>query len=280
MKPLISVAELCTLQNSSELVVVDCRHQLADPTWGRKMYGAGHVPGAMFLHLDEDMSGPLYGNNGRHPLPDPYRLAAKLSAAGIHRDSRIVVYDDAAGVPAAARLWWLLGWLGHEQVQVLNGGYSAWTAAGVPVSTHMPATAMSCQFDVKLQAQWVAGVDEVLANLNTQKFLLVDARSAARYRGIGETLDPVGGHIPGAANRFFQHNLDAQGLFKSAEMLQQEWAEVLGGLAGGKNNPPMWFRRDCLPQPAGSGRRRIAGRATLCRFLERMVRGSGSPGCV
>lgn len=227
MNPLISIAELRALQQDLELVVIDCRHQLADPGWGRRMYGAGHIPNALFLHLDEDLSGPLQGNNGRHPLPDPHLLAAKLGAAGIQRNSRIVAYDDAAGVPGAARLWWLLGWLGHEKIQVLNGGYSAWLGADLPESTQTPA-ATPGQYQAKLQEQRMVSADEVLANLDKQEFLLIDARSAERYRGIGETLDPVGGHIPGAANRYFQHNLDTQGLFKSAETLRQEWAEVLG----------------------------------------------------
>jgi len=225
MNPLISVAELAAISDTN-LVIVDCRHQLSDTAWGRNAYAAGHIPGAAFLHLDDDLSGPMTGKNGRHPLPDPQRLAQKLGSLGIHNGSHVVAYDDPAGVPGAARLWWLLGWLGHPKVQVLEGGFAAWVAAGQAVSTAAPQT-RPATFVANVQAERVVSADQVLANLQTKEFLLVDARGAERFRGIGETLDPVGGHIPGAANRFFQLNLE-NGLFKNAETLRNEWAVILG----------------------------------------------------
>lgn len=228
MKPLISVTELASLIDDPDLVIVDCRHQLADTKWGWVAYGDGHLPGAAFLHLDEDLSGPKTGSNGRHPLPDPRVLAQKLGEIGIHNGSRIVAYDDpGVSVPGAARLWWLLGWLGHDSVQVLDGGYAAWVAAGQEISRDS-AACIPARFHVNLQSKLVASTEQVCANLDDKEFLLVDARSAERFCGIGETLDPVAGHIPHAANRFFQHNLN-NNLFKPAEILRDEWANVLGG---------------------------------------------------
>lgn len=226
MKPLISVTELAGLIDEPDLVIVDCRHQLADTKWGRAAYGVGHLPDAVFLHLDDDLSGRMTGNNGRHPLPDPQALARKLEQIGIHNGTRVIAYDDPAqSVPGAARLWWLLGWLGHASVQVLDGGYSAWVAAGLPIKTDVPPS-LPAKFHVNLQADRVVSAEQVLGNLKTQEFLLVDARSPERFRGIGETLDPVGGHIPQATNRFFQHNLD-KGLFKPAALLRNDWASIL-----------------------------------------------------
>lgn len=225
MKPLISVAELSALSDSN-LVLVDCRHQLADTAWGRESYRAGHIPGAAFLHLDDDLSGPKTGRNGRHPLPDAQTLADTLGRLGIHRGSHVVAYDDpAVSSPGAARLWWLLGWLGFDNVQVLDGGFPAWVAAGLPVSTDVPKTKPAV-FHAHVRAERVVSTSQIVANLDKQEFVVVDARSAERFRGIGETLDPVGGHIPQAANYFYQLNLD-NGLFKPAETLRNEWAVVL-----------------------------------------------------
>ncbi|MBE9608586.1 sulfurtransferase [Chitinilyticum piscinae] len=229
MYPLSSVSELQTRLGAPELVIVDCRHELANPAAGRAAYLSGHIPGAIFLHLDEDLSGPMNGRNGRHPLPDVRTLVQKLAAAGIGRDSHVVAYD-AAGGPFAARLWWLLRWLGLGDVQVLDGGWPAWLAAGAPVSTALPPAQ---QTDLRAEADWsrVVTADEVEANLAVPQFTLVDARSPERFVGIGETLDPVGGHIPGARNRFFMHNLQADGRFKPGAELLAEWLGVLGECA-------------------------------------------------
>jgi len=227
MNPLISAVELADIFHDPDLVVVDCRHQLADPSWGRRAYQTAHLPGATFLHLDEDLSGPLSGKNGRHPLPDPEVLAQKLGDLGIHNGSRVVAYDDpAASVPGAARLWWLLEWMGHAKIQVLDGGYSGWVAHGHSVDASESVRGAST-FAVDLQPHLIADAEEIYENICNPQFLLVDARSAERFKGIGETLDPVGGHIPQAANRFFQHNLN-NGLFKPAETLRNEWTTILG----------------------------------------------------
>lgn len=206
--------------------VIDCRHDLTDPDFGRRAYAAGHIPGAGFLHLDEDLSSPCKGSNGRHPLPDPQRLAERLGAVGIAKDTQVVAYDDAGGM-FASRLWWLLRWLGHERVAVLDGGLQAWGSTCGALET-AAATPAPRPF-VPEQRNGRVDVAYVLAHLGAPDLLLVDARSPDRFRGENETLDPVGGHIPGARNRFFRDNLGPTGCFKSADELRAEFAALLGG---------------------------------------------------
>ncbi len=228
MSPLITVAELATRMTDPDLVIVDCRHDLANPQAGREAYALDHIPGAVFLSLDEDLSGPKTGSNGRHPLPDPGWLSARLGAAGIGNDSHVVAYDGSGGM-YAARLWWMLGWLGHDNVQVLDGGYPAWQGARQRVSANVrPVESKS--FTPHLRPERRVTAAQVEADLRESSFQVVDARSPERFRGEGETLDPVGGHIPGAINRFFQHNLAPGGRFKEAHQLQQEWQGVLGAI--------------------------------------------------
>ena len=206
--------------------VVDVRHQLADPAQGERAYAEGHIPGAFFLHCDRDLSGPPSGSNGRHPLPDPLRLAARLGEIGIGPQTQVVVYDDAQGM-IAGRLWWLLRWLGHDRVALLDGGLQAWQDAGGILTDILP----TAQAEVFVPGAGIAPVDAdyVLERLETPQMHLVDARSPDRFRGENETLDPVGGHIPGAVNRFFRDNLQADGRFKPAAQLRAEWLAVLAG---------------------------------------------------
>lgn len=232
MSPLITVAELATALNAladaeSPLLIVDCRHDLAQPESGRAAWQNGHIPGAIFLHLDEDLSGPRNGSNGRHPLPAPLWLAARLGHQGISNNTRVVAYDASGGI-YAARLWWLLGWLGHDRVQVLDGGFQAWEKAGLPVNAAVPAYP-SHVFVTHVRSQRVVDASAVQNNLRESSFQLVDARSPQRFAGEGETIDPVGGHIPGALNRFFADNL-VDGHFKPAEQLQDEWRDILGAI--------------------------------------------------
>ncbi|WP_199103027.1 sulfurtransferase [Aquitalea sp. ASV11] len=223
---LISPAQLQTL-DPEHTVILDCRFQLTDPEYGSHAYEAGHIPGALYLNLDYHLSGVKTGSNGRHPLPDGQRLAVDLGAAGITADVQVVCYDDAGGM-YAARAWMLLRWLGHAAVAVLDGGIQAWQQAGATLETdkkrHMPR-----RFPVKASLIETVDADQVLANLEEQDFVVVDARSPERFRGEGETMDPVGGHIPGARNRFFQHNLDGNGRFKDPATLRSEWEAVLAG---------------------------------------------------
>ena len=213
--------------NDPDWRIVDCRHQLADPVYGEKVYAEGHLPGAFFMHLDRDLSSPMNGVNGRHPLPDPHLLAKKLGAAGISRATQVVVYDDAGGM-VAGRLWWLLRWLGHERVALLDGGVNQWVQEGRPLSVEAPKSAPAV-FEIT-QRDWVVTSDAVLANIDTKAFCVVDARAADRFRGENETLDPVGGHIPGARNRFFRDNLDSAGLYRPAAELRGEFLALLAGI--------------------------------------------------
>lgn len=210
-----------------DAVVFDVRHQLTDAEWGRNAYAAGHVPGAVHLHLDADLSSPTTGRNGRHPLPDAAAFAARMGALGVSANTQVVVYDQNNGT-MAARLWWMLRhWLGHDAVAVLDGGWDAWVAAGLPQSTEVPQRA-AARFDARVRAGALVDAATVLANIGTSGFTVVDARAPERYEGRVEPLDPVGGHIPGALNRPCGQNCDAQGRFKSAEQLRGEWSGVLG----------------------------------------------------
>ena len=208
-------------------IVFDCRHDLADTEAGRRAYAQSHIPGARFAHLDNDLSGPKTGTNGRHPLPDPEKFCARLAALGMHNVKHAVAYDASGGY-YAARLWWMLRWVGHDLAAVLYGGWEAWLKAGLTVANQPPAivpgtftgVARDCAIDTRF----------ILAELGNPRMRLIDARSPDRFRGENETLDPVGGHIPGALNRFFKHNLAADGCFKPANELQGEFLELLGAL--------------------------------------------------
>jgi len=224
-RTLIDVATLQANLDSPAWCVFDVRHQLADVGYGRRAYAEGHLPGAVFLHCDDDLSGPKRGGNGRHPLPDPHTFAQKLAQCGVSANSQVVVYDDSQGM-IAGRLWWMLRWLGHEAVAVLDGGIQAWQVAGGSLTAEVPMPNPG-DFCARKCGGTVDAVD-VLKNLGSAELCLVDARSPDRFRGENETLDPVGGHIPGARNRFFRDNLRADGSFKPAELLREEWRAFLG----------------------------------------------------
>src|SRR4030088_955993 len=206
-------------------VVFDCRHDLTDPARGRAEYTASHIPGARFLHLDEDLSAPKTGTNGRHPLPDSQVLMKKLGRAGVDSRKQVVAYDAQGGM-VAARLWWLLRWLGHLPVAVLDGGWNQWIAEERPYTAEIPQP-QPTRLSGKATPNWV-GADFVRAHLYDPSLVLVDARATDRFRGQNETLDPVGGRIPGARSRYFRDNLDASGRFKSPEALAREFGAVLG----------------------------------------------------
>ena len=224
-----------------EQTIVDCRFLLGKPQAGRESYEKEHIPGAVYLDLELDLSAPAGEHGGRHPLPDPEILAAGLAKLGIGNDSRIVAYDDESGMNAA-RLWWLLRYLGHEQVFILEGGFSAWKAEKFPVTDHQPVRVPST-FVANVQPQMLVGVEEVQAvsektvSAGTHGGIdvtvsdaaptlpvLIDSRANDRYHGQNETLDPVGGHIPGAINYFWKDTQNADGSFKSAEELAEHFA--------------------------------------------------------
>ncbi len=229
---LIDAPSLLTLlahPGSEDVLVLDARFNLMQPEAGEAAWRAGHIPGARHAHLDRDLSGPKTGGNGRHPLPSPEALADTLSRWGLTPATRVVAYDDAGGM-FAARAWWLLRWVGHVRVQVLDGGWAAWLAAGGAVSTDQPAERPHTRITLSPQPGWLLTAGEVLASLQGRApgVQLLDARAPDRFRGENETLDPVGGHIPGAANRFFQLNLE-NGRFKPAAQLLAEFEATVPG---------------------------------------------------
>jgi len=223
---LIGARELALHLGDADWRIFDCRHDLTDSGFGRAAYERGHLPGAQFLHLDEDLSAPMTGTNGRHPLPDPAEFAARLGRLGVDNDTQLIAYDDAAGM-YAARLWWMMRWLGHRRVAVLDGGLVAWCAAGQALTTEVPKVAPAA-YAFSLQPT-VVDAGFVHEHLENGVMTLVDARSPDRFRGENETLDPVGGHIPGATNRFFRDNLGANGCFKQASVLREEFGALLKG---------------------------------------------------
>ncbi len=222
---LISASDLAAHLKDANVIVCDCRHDLAHYELGRNAYAQAHIPGARFLHLDEDLSGPKTGINGRHPLPHPITFTLRLAALGIDNSKQVVAYDSSGGV-YASRLWWMLRWVGHTNAAVLDGGIDAWVKAGKPVTTELPVIKPTT-YNPNPSPQSAVSVNEVAANLDHKKLRILDARSPDRFRGENETLDPVAGHIPGALNRFFKSNLADDGCFKPAATLKTEFASVL-----------------------------------------------------
>ncbi|MDJ0657189.1 MAG: sulfurtransferase [Xanthomonadales bacterium] len=205
-----------------EKVLVDCRFRLTDPDWGRAAYHQQHAAGAVYAHLDHDLS-DLSAGPGRHPLPHPDRLQQTLRGLGIEPDSQVVVYDDASGA-IAARLWWLLRYAGHEQVAILDGGWPAWLEAGLPVESGAGSRSPG-RITVEPGAMpWVS--TRTVAE-RPPEMLLLDARSPERFRGESEPIDPVAGTVPGAANRPFEDNLD-QGKLLPLDQLRTQWGALLG----------------------------------------------------
>jgi len=203
------------LDAGNSVKFLDCRASLADPDLGRRAYLEGHITGAGYLSLDDDLAAAP-GRGGRHPLPDPEALAAKLRALGISDTDQVVVYDDAGGA-FAARAWWCLRWLGHEAVAVLDGGLPAWP---VPLTVQTPTPAPG-NFSIRPTLTRTIDADGLAAGLGDYR--LVDARSESRFRGEEEPIDPVAGHIPGAICRPFQENLDTNGRFRSASVLARRF---------------------------------------------------------
>ena len=233
MQTLISAADLMALQRQQAtggrpLVLLDCGFDLADGSAGERAHAAGHLPGAIYAHLDRDLSGPKAGagerSRGRHPLPSRDQLAATAGRWGVAPGVQVVVYD-AQGGPYAARAWWLLQWLGHADVAVLDGGPAAWLVAGGSLSTE--AAAPQPQPPYPTLAPAMPSIDAAALQAALGRLVLIDARAPERYRGEVEPLDPVAGHIPGAVNRLFKLNLQADGRFKPAAELRAEFTALL-----------------------------------------------------
>lgn len=223
---LVSTDDLAPHLDNPDWAVIDCRFDLNDTAKGRAAYLDAHIPGAVYAHLDDDLSGPIVpGTTGRHPLPEPEIFAARLSRWGIDQNTQVVVYDDAGGV-YAGRVWWMLRWLGHDAVALLDGGWQQWVSEVRPTRSGEDMRAPRT-FVADVQDEMLADVDEVLANLENDEFVLVDVRDEPRFRGEVTGLDPVGGHIPGAISAHYSHNLTTDGKFKSADELRAHYEELL-----------------------------------------------------
>ena len=218
---LISVQDLQAHLDDPNWLIVDCRFDLDKPDWSQGAYLEAHIPGAVYVDLEHELSAPLDGQNGRHPLPTVQKLSELFSRMGIGEGSQVVAYDNAGG-PFAARLWWSLRFLGHDAAAVLDGGIDAWKGKDLPMRSGREKRPSST-FQPSPRPHMLVKVEQVLAGLEDPDLLLLDSRSPERYRGEQEPRDPVAGRIPGARNRFWQDNLDEEGHFKSPEMLKDEF---------------------------------------------------------
>ena len=229
---LISAAELATdLKAAARPVVVDCRFNLSDPAAGRRAYDTGHLPGAYYADLDRDLAAPPGPRTGRHPLPDPAALAAVFSRFGIDRESRVVAYDEGGGM-LAARLWWLLRWMGHRNVVLLDGGLGAWLEAGYPLDDVAPPDHRDGHFEGTPGHMPVMPTAEIERALADGSIRLLDVRARERYEGRHEPIDPVAGHVPGAINAPCMDNLDADRRFRTGLELAARHAPLIAGHRG------------------------------------------------
>jgi thiosulfate/3-mercaptopyruvate sulfurtransferase len=224
---IVSVDELALRLKDAAWVIVDCRHLLQDFDAGRRMYEAAHIPGAFYASGEDDLAGPKTGSNGRHPMPDPERFAAFLRELGVNSDTQIVAYDAGADM-WAARFWYVCRYIGHDAVAVLDGGFNAWTGMGKPISSQIPRRPNNGTISARPRPEITVDANAVLQALRSKDFSLIDARGPDRFRGENETIDPIGGHIPGAINRPFRSNYTGPfGQFKKPEELRKEF-EALG----------------------------------------------------
>lgn len=227
-RTLIEAGELRAKLHAPNWVIVDCRFDLADPAAGERAYAAGHVPDARYAHLDRDLAAPITPATGRHPLPAPEDLARTFGSWGIDSDVQVVAYDQDSGA-FAARLWWLLRWLGHDAVAVLDGGFAAWQRLGYEVDRAAPAVAPRT-FAPRVRADYFVGAAEVARLAADPTARVLDARAPERYAGSVEPIDPVAGHVPGARNHPFATNLDAQKQFLPIEELRARFGTSLRGV--------------------------------------------------
>jgi thiosulfate/3-mercaptopyruvate sulfurtransferase len=224
---LISAQDLAQHASDPNWLVVDCRFDLAQPDSGERAYREGHIPGAVYAHLDRDLSSPITKHTGRHPLPDPNELAKRLGAWGVSRDTQVIAYDADTGA-YAARLWWLLRWVGHEAVAVLDGGLRAWREAGLPLTSEIPKRSPTRFEPHPDRGAWLSA-EEVAAKLR-DGWRLLDARAPERFAGKVEPIDPIAGHIPGAVNHPLTTNLGSNGRFLNAEELRNRYSASQAGV--------------------------------------------------
>lgn len=226
----ISANQLAEQINNPQWVIVDCRFKLSNPAEGRQDYEIAHIPGAVYAHLDEDLSGPIVkGVTGRHPLPSVEHIVNVFSKFGIDSSVQVVAYDNVGGALAAGRVWWLLRWLGHETVALLDGGWQEWIRLGLPVrggnETRIPSS-----FIARPRNALIVSSEDLETMRNNPLYRVLDARTADRYRGENETIDPVAGHIPGAISAPYPDNLNPDGRFRSDESLAERYRRLIEGV--------------------------------------------------
>ncbi len=273
---IISTEELAENLDNPQWAVIDCRFSLQNTEQGRRDYAEAHIPGAVYAHLDEDLSGPLEsGKTSRHPLPEVDTFQATLSTWGIDDDTQVVVYDDWGGA-IAARAWWMMRWLGHENVAVLNGGWPAWTSEERPTRSGSESRNRAT-FVARPRPELLADAEEVARNIESGEFMLVDARTPDRYYGIGENLDPISGHIPGAVNHFYGQNLH-EGRFLPPHELKRIYGPLIWGSALATSRLLLWLRRHRHTQRPGPALCRHRRGSRLPWIVERMDHQSRPPG--
>lgn len=226
---LSTLVDTQTLQDhlaDSNWIIFDCRFELSDASWGENLYKQGHIPGAIYAHLDRDLSGVKTASTGRHPLPVIEEFVSRLEAWGVSNQKQVVVYDQAGGA-FASRLWWMLRYLGHDGIAILDGGYAKWTIEKRPFTTDRPFL-KPARFTPALRPDMLVSSDEVFGKVNDPAVKLLDSRAPIRYRGEQEPIDPVAGHIPGAINRFHGENLTPEGTFLSESVLRTQLTQLLG----------------------------------------------------
>ena len=226
MNSIVSMRWVLARMYEPDIFIADCRFSLAEPEAGRTAFQQDHIPGAVYFNLEHSLSSPLQdqGHGGRHPLPDIDSLAQLLRKSGVSNETRIVVYDDQGGA-MASRLWWLLRYMGHEEVYLMDEGYSAWKAAGFPVTAEVPVR-IPASFTPHIQQNLLASLEEVREASKQGSSLLIDSRERARYLGLEEPIDHTAGHIPGAINLFWKENLESDGRWKSPEALADRFRHL------------------------------------------------------
>lgn len=226
-RTIISPQELHEKLGRQTWVIIDCRYSLGHPDAGEEAYKKSHIPGASYAHLDRDLSGKVVpGKTGRHPLPSIVKMTQRFSSWGISDGIQVVLYDDRSGA-IGARLWWMLRYLGHDRVAVLDGGWRAWEAEGYPLETPIVGAGPRV-FKPRVRESWVVDADHVQRRLGAENFLLVDSRMPERYRGEDEPIDPVAGHIPGATS--FPHTdlVDSEGMWLTPDELEERFQTLVG----------------------------------------------------
>jgi thiosulfate/3-mercaptopyruvate sulfurtransferase len=223
---IVSTAELAAHLNDPEWIILDCQHDLINHAFGRESYAREHIPGAHFVAMEHDMAGAKTGRNGRHPLPTPEALAATFSRLGVTAGRQVIAYDSSQN-NYAGRVWWTLRWLGHMSVAVLDGGLGKWKSEGRGLTAEVPVPT-PVVFNGRANDNMRVSADTILANIGKPGLQVVDARAPERYSGAAETIDPVGGHIPGALLRFGKENINPDGTYKSPEALRADFSHLLG----------------------------------------------------